>query len=105
MIIEFRNLDESEKELLYNVGDNYTDELMVREIIASIDSETAMQLIVTLGPSIIAAIGQLVCKILDNKKSKSNCSEPTKIFMIFKNGLKIEINNIQDFNNVVNNGK
>lgn len=93
MIIEFANLTKEEKEQLVQLEQTYPESVVLTDIVAGFDGETATQLITQLGPSVIAGITAIIVAILNRKnRDKPNAT----ITIIFNDGNKELIEKVED---------
>lgn len=105
MTFEFKNLTEEEKNMLFQIENEYPNDLVVSEVVAGFDGQSVLQIIgitadmLTLGASFYGCVNFL----LDQRKHKLNNKVPMTV--IFDDGTWVKVNSITELVAYINDSK
>lgn len=101
MKIEFRNSTEEEKDRIYQIEDEYPDEIVVREIVVGFDGQTAIQILGITADML--AVGTVLFDsvrfIMEQRKERQ--SEKIHLTITFDDGTSMEINSVEEYEKVI----
>lgn len=96
MIIEFSNLNENERQQLLSLEEKFPEEIVVRDIVAGFDGETAMQLITQLGPAIITSLSVIIVAIINRKDQRTGYETYPRVVIVMNDGDQKAIESAED---------